>query len=73
MREELVRQAGHKSHRSQVRAMLETGQLSGTGFTLKRAGYNEVLVSHLIESLQCSQQLRAATVIADDDVSDDGA
>ena len=73
-RDELVKQAGHKRQHSVVRTMFEEGQLSGTRFTLERVAHNEVLVSHLTESLQRLRRLPAELecAVADSDVSDDG-
>ena len=74
-RQELVKQAGHKKHRSHITAMIETGQLSGTRFTLERVAYNEILVSHLIQTLQRLQQLpvdlNCAIVAPGSDAPDD--
>ena len=55
--------------------MFETGQLSGTRFTLERVAYNEILVSHLIQTLQRLQQLpvdlNCAIVAPGSDAPDD--
>ncbi|EPS93254.1 hypothetical protein FOMPIDRAFT_1088065, partial [Fomitopsis schrenkii] len=39
-RQELVAQAGHKTHHAQLWAMFQAGQLSGTRFTLERVSFN---------------------------------
>ncbi|KAH9928817.1 uncharacterized protein B0H18DRAFT_998852 [Fomitopsis serialis] len=48
----LLSQSGHKSHRKQLHAIFEAGELSATKFTLRRVSFNDALVVSLVNALQ---------------------
>ncbi|KZT67033.1 hypothetical protein DAEQUDRAFT_729628 [Daedalea quercina L-15889] len=70
-RRALVTQSCHKSHRTQLQAMFEAGEMSGTKFTLNRVAYNDVLVAILLHALQDSQQLPVELITANSDGGSD--
>ncbi|KZT67021.1 hypothetical protein DAEQUDRAFT_427563 [Daedalea quercina L-15889] len=55
-RQALVTQSGHHSHRTQLEAMLDSGELTATKYSLKRAACNDALVNILLGGREDSQR-----------------
>ena len=57
---------------TQLRAMLECGELSATKYTLGRVGFNDVMASNLLEALkQLPLSCIAPPVEAGSDIGDE--